>query len=44
MAADNQAIEIGARFPGTPLTTPSMRVRTRRFVLKEQARSRDLQD
>ncbi len=28
---DNKRIEIGARLPGTPLTTPSMRVRTRRF-------------
>lgn len=33
------AIEIGARLPGTPLTPPSMRVRTRRFVVLEQARS-----
>ena len=30
-------IEIGARSPGTPLTTPSMRVRTRRFVSLVQA-------
>lgn len=38
----NHPIEIGARLPGTPLTTPSMRIRTRRFVLSEQARSIDL--
>ena len=42
--AHNNQIEIGARFPGTPLTTPSMRGRTRRFVLREQVRSRDLPD
>ena len=34
-------IERGARFPGNPLTPPSMRVRTRRFDEAEQVPPRD---